>query len=219
VDDLARRGRAAAMIAAALRAEADEYVARYEEERGRGRRPARGPQPCAQERKVTIGSGTIPVARRGVNDTGSTRTARARSQLADPAAYARRSPKGRRVIPILYLRGLSTGDFPPASRACLGEDAAACGDVGQTGVCKEWEAHHDRFPTAAVRFSRYAYMFMAGIHVPVRIGADDRVSPAVVYRRPRGGTASKGAARRGGRVPRVGRFLGGPVSADSSARA
>ena len=49
------------------------------------------------------------------------------------------------MIPILYLRGLSTGDFRPALESLLGEDAAGLSPTTISRMCKEWEEHHDRF--------------------------------------------------------------------------
>jgi putative transposase len=84
------------------------------------------------------------------------------------------------VIPILYLRGLSTGDFRPALEGLLGEDAAGLSATSVSRLCKEWEAHHDRFRQRLVSFHRYAYLFMDGIHVRVRLGEDPKVCLLIV---------------------------------------
>ena len=124
LDDLAREG-ALRMIAAALEAEVDQYVAAFTEavdEHGRRLVVRNG---RAQERKLTVGSGTLALRAPRVNDkrvdeeTGERR--RFTSRILP--AYARRSPKVTEVLPILYLHGLSTGDFGPALRDLLGEDA------------------------------------------------------------------------------------------------
>src|SRR5512144_1035140 len=117
LDDLAREG-ACRMIAAALEAEVDEYVCSFiEEVDDEGKRlVVRNGR--ARERRVTVGSGTVPIRAPRVNDkrvdaeTGERR--RFSSRILP--AYARRSPKVTEVLPILYLRGLSTGDFGPALR-------------------------------------------------------------------------------------------------------
>ena len=180
LDDLAREG-ARRMIAAALRAEADEYVARYEEEiDGDGHRQVvRNGR--AQERRVTVGSGTIPVRAPRVNDKRvDVDGEREKFSSRILPAYARRSPKVGEVIPILYLRGLSTGDFRPALEGLLGEDAAGLSATSVSRLCKEWEAHHDRFRHRLLSFNRYAYLFMDGIHVQVRLGEDPKVCLLIV---------------------------------------
>jgi putative transposase len=107
LDELAREG-ARRMIAAALRAEADEYVARYEEEVDEDGHRLVVRNGRARERKVTIGAGTIPVRALRVNDKRVEEVTGERKRFSSRIlpAYARRSPKVGEVIPILYLRGL-----------------------------------------------------------------------------------------------------------------
>jgi putative transposase len=180
LDELAREG-ARRMIAAALRAEADEYVARYEDEIDDEGHLLVVRNGRARERKVTIGAGTIPVRAPRVNDKRVDEEGeRQRFSSRILPAYARRSPKVGEVIPILYLRGLSTGDFRPALEGLLGEDAAGLSASTVSRLCKEWEEHHDRFRRRLLSFSRYAYLFMDGIHVQVRLGEDPKVCLLIV---------------------------------------
>jgi putative transposase len=180
LDGLAREG-ARRMIAVALRAEADGYVERFSDELDEDghRQVVRNGR--ARERNVTVGSGTIPVRAPRVNDKrlGEEGERRKFSSRILPA-YARRSLKVGEVIPLLYLRGLSTGDFRPALKGLLGEDAAGLSASTVSRLCKEWEAHHDRFRQRLLSFSRYAYLFMDGIHVQVRLGEDPKVCLLIV---------------------------------------
>jgi putative transposase len=84
------------------------------------------------------------------------------------------------VLPVLYLRGLSTGDFRPALEQLLGEDAAGLSPSTISRLCKDWEAEHQRFRTRSLRFHRYAYLFVDGVHMSVRLGEDDRLCLLVV---------------------------------------
>ena len=181
LDELAREG-ARRMIAAALRAEADEYVARFADELD-----DEGPRLVvrngrARERKVTVGSGTVPVRAPRVNDKRVDEESGERQRFSSKIlpAYARRSPKVTEVLPILYLRGLSTGDFRPALEDLLGEDASGLSPSTISRLCKEWETHHDRFRKRYLGFSRYAYLFVDGVHVSVRLGEDDKLCLLVV---------------------------------------
>lgn len=170
------------MIAAALRAEADEYVARFEDELDEDGHRLVVRNGRARKRKVTVGSGTVPIRAPRVNDkrvdedTGDGQ--RFSSKILP--AYARRSPKVTEVLPILYLRGLSTGDFRRALEDLLGEDASGLSPSTISRLCKEWEAHHDRFRKRLLSFSRYAYLFVDGVHVSVRLGEDDKLCLLVV---------------------------------------
>jgi len=181
LDQLAREG-ARRMIAAALRAEADEYVERFSDEVDEDDRRMVVRNGRARERRVTVGSGTIAVRAPRVNDKRIDDETGQRQKFSSRIlpAYARRSPKVGEVIPILYLRGLSTGDFRPALEGLLGEDASGLSATTVSRLCKEWEAHHDRFRRRLLSFSRYAYLFMDGIHVQVRLGEDPKVCLLIV---------------------------------------
>lgn len=180
LDALAREG-ARRMIASALRAEADAYVEQFTEELDEDGHRLVVRNGRAKQRKVTVGSGTVALRAPRVNDKrvdGQGERQRFSSRILP--AYARRSPKVGEVIPVLYLRGLSTGDFRPALEGLLGEDASGLSATTVARMCKEWEEHHDRFAKRHLGFSRYAYLFMDGIHVQVRLGEDPKVCLLIV---------------------------------------
>jgi transposase-like protein len=217
LDAIAREG-ARRMIAAALRAEADEYVDRFSDERDEDGHRLVVRNGRARERKVTVGSGTIPIKAPRVNDKRVDEDGeRQKFSSRILPAYARRSPKVGEVIPILYLRGLSTGDFKPALEQLLGEDAAGLSATTISRMCKEWEEHHDRFCKRHLGFSRYAYLYLDGIHVSVRLGEDPKVCLLIVIGVREDG--EKGAPRGRGRLPREHRVLGGRVSGHEAPRA
>jgi putative transposase len=180
LDDLAREG-ARRMIATALEAEVADYIERFADDRdGDGKRlVVRNGQ--ARERKLTVGSGTVPIRAPRVNDKRVDEAGeRQRFSSKILPAYARRSPKVNDVLPVLYLRGLSTGDFRPALQQLLGEDAAGLSSSTISRLCSEWEAEHAAFRQRELRFHRYAYWFVDGVHVSVRLGEDDRLCLLVV---------------------------------------
>jgi putative transposase len=181
LDDLAREG-ARRMIAAALKAEADEYVERFVEERGEDGKRLVVRNGQARERGVTVGSGTVKIRAPRVNDRRIDEQTGERQKFSSKIlpAYARRSPKVNDVLPVVYLRGLSTGDFRPALEQLLGEDAAGLSPTSISRLCKDWETEHERFKTRSLRFHKYAYWFVDGVHVSVRLGEDDRLCLLVV---------------------------------------
>jgi transposase-like protein len=170
LDDLAREG-ARRMIAAALKAEADEHVAAFVHELDEHGKRLVVRNGRARERRVTIGSGTVAIRAPRVNDKRVDEQTGERERFSSKIlpAYARRSPKVSDVLPVLYLRGLSTGDFRPALEQLLGEDAAAC-RPRRSPVVQRLEGEHRRFRTRSLRFHRYAYLFVDGVHVSVRLG-------------------------------------------------
>jgi putative transposase len=139
LDQPAREG-ARRMIAAALRAEADEHVEQFSDDVDEDGHRLVVRNGRARERKVTVGSGTIPVRAPRVNDKRVDEEGK-REKFSSRIlpAYARRSPKVGEVIPILHLRGLSTGDFRPALEGLLGEDAAGLPATTVSRMCQEWE--------------------------------------------------------------------------------
>ena len=124
------------MIAAALEAEVDEYVGSFVDEVDEDGKRLVVRNGRARERKLTVGSGTVPVRAPRVNDKrveGETGERSTRFSSRILPAYARRSPKVTEVLPILYLHGLSTGDFGPALRDLLGEDTWGCRPARSSG--------------------------------------------------------------------------------------
>jgi putative transposase len=181
LDELAREG-ARRMIASALEAEVAEHVERFAEVRGEDGRRLVVRNGHARERRVTVGSGTVPIQAPRVNDKRIDEETGQRMRFSSRIlpAYARRSPKVNDVLPVLYLRGLSTGDFRPALEQLLGEDAAGLSPSTISRLCTDWEAEHARFRQRSLRFHRYAYLFVDGVHVSVRLGEDERLCLLVV---------------------------------------
>src|SRR5271167_4170048 len=124
LDEIAREG-ARRMLIEALKAEVDDYVERHKGERDEHGRALVVRNGRGQARKLTLGARTVELKAPRVDDRrhdeqGGRR--RFSSRILPP--YMRRSPKVAEVLPILYLRGPSTGDFRPALEGLLGEDAA-----------------------------------------------------------------------------------------------
>jgi putative transposase len=181
LDELAREG-ARRMIAAALEAEVEEYVCSFADQVGEDGKRLVVRNGRARERRVTVGSGTVPVRAPRVNDKRADEQTGERKRFSSRIlpAYARRSPKVTEALPILYLHGLSTGDFAPALRDLLGEDASGLSASSIARLTEAWQAEHEAFRKRELRFHRYAYWFVDGVHVSVRLGEDDRLCLLVV---------------------------------------
>ena len=178
LDELAREG-ARRMLVAALEAEVADYVARFGEtrdERGHAEVVRNG---HGQPRKVTLGAGTLEVRAPRVDDRrvvdGEKQTFR--SRILPP--YVRRSPKVAEVLPLLYLHGLSTGDFQPALAGLLGEDAAGLSPTTIARLVKVWEAEYAAFRRRDLSDRDYVYVWADGVHFNIRL-EDDRLCTLVV---------------------------------------
>src|ERR1700679_3315676 len=155
LDELAREG-ARRMIAAALEVGVEEYVSSFVEEVGGDGKRLVVRNGHAPERRVTVGSGTVRAQRgndkRGDGERGGRRGFGWWIVPNSP----RRSPKVTEVLPILYLRGLSTGDFGPALRDLLGEDAAGLSPSSIARLTESSQAEHEAFRKRELCFHQYA---------------------------------------------------------------
>jgi len=180
LDELAREG-ARRMIAAALDAEVEQYVGSFVDEIDEDGKRLVVRNGRARERKLTVGSGTLAIKAPRVNDKRvDDEGKRQKFSSRILPAYARRSPRVTDVLPVLYLRGLSTGDFGPALRDLLGEDASGLSASSIQRLTEQWQADHAAFRKRSLRFHRYAYLFIDGVHMTIRLGEDDRVCLLVV---------------------------------------
>jgi putative transposase len=131
-------------------------------------------------RKVTVGTGTIPVSAPRVNDRRTDQDGercRFTSRILPP--YMRRSPKVAEVLPVLYLRGLSTGDFREALAALLGDDTAGLSATNIARLTNEWETEYRAFQKRSLADRDYVYVWVDGIHFNVRL-EDDRLRTLVM---------------------------------------
>jgi putative transposase len=179
LDDLARHG-ARKMLRSALEAEVASYIERYRDERNEeGRRlVVRNGQ--ARARKVTCGAGTLEVSAPRVNDKrldDDGERQRFTSRILPP--YMRRSPKVSEVLPILYLRGLSTGDFQEALPVLLGKDASGLSATNIARLTAEWEQDYKQFRFRSLEGRDYVYVWADGVHFNVRL-EDDRLCTLVL---------------------------------------
>src|SRR4051794_8576452 len=181
LDGLAREG-ARRMIAAALKAEADDYVERFAGERGEDGKRLVVRNGRARERRVTVGSGTVAVQAPRVNDKRVDEQTGERRKFSSKIlpAYARRSPKVNDVPPVLLPARAFHGRLPAGARAVARPGRRGLSPATIRRLCKDWEAEHQRFRTRSLRFHRCAYLFVDGVHVSVRLGEDDRLCLLVV---------------------------------------
>lgn len=170
------RGGARRMLRAALDAEVAAYLEAHRSERDGNGHALVVRNGTARSRQVTTAAGAIEVKAPRVNDrridedTGE--RARFVSSILPP--YARKSPKVAEVLPLLYLHGLSTGDFVPALSEFFGSDAGLSAPV-IARLTRKWIDEHKAFMTRSLKDRDYVYVFVDGIHFNVRLGDDERL--------------------------------------------
>ena len=119
------------------------------------------------EREVVTGAGPVTVKAPRVDDR---RQGEAFSSAILPA-YMRRSPKVTEVLPILYLRGLSTGDFAPALASFLGSGAGLSPST-ISRLTQAWQREHTEWARRDLASVDYVYWWVDGIHFNVRLETD-----------------------------------------------
>ncbi len=172
LDELVRDG-ARAMLAAALQAEVAAYVEAHEQEVDENGHRLVVRNGYHQPREVATAAGAVPVEQPRVNDrridevTGQ----RARFSSAILPAWARKSPQVAEVLPLLYLHGLSSGDFVPALTQFLGS-AAGLSPATLTRLTAQWQDDAAAFGKRSLADTDFVYMWVDGIHLKVRLEQD-----------------------------------------------
>jgi transposase-like protein len=178
LDTLARRG-AQAMLHQALEAEVTAYLTQHQERDAQGHAlVVRNGK--ARARSVTCGAGTLTVEAPRVNDRrvdAHGQRQRFTSRILPP--YMRRSPKVAEVLPVLYLRGLSTGDFREALPILLGEEAAGLSPTNITRLTAVWEEEYHAFRQRDLTDRDYVYVWVDGVHFNIRL-EDERLCTLVM---------------------------------------
>jgi transposase-like protein len=169
IDEIVRDG-ARRMLAEALQAEVDAYIARFTAERDANGRRLVVRNGTHQPREVLTSAGAVEVTVPRVNDrrTDPDTGERLRFSSAILPPWARKTPKSTEVLPLLYLHGLSSGDFVPALGQFLGSTAGLSGPV-ITKLTETWKAEQRTFAARDLSGVDYVYLWADGIHVNIRL--------------------------------------------------
>jgi putative transposase len=164
------RSGARRLLAQAIEAEADTFLATMKGARlpdGRERLVRHGLGP---ERLVQTGIGPVEVRRVKLRDRGAGDGAeRIRFTSAILPRWARRTRSLDAVLPILYLRGISMGDFQEALAALLGRDAPNLSSSVIARLRGEWEADYARWQRRDLTARRYVYIWADGVYLQARM--------------------------------------------------
>jgi transposase-like protein len=169
IDEIVREG-ARRMLAEALQAEVDAYITAHAAERDESGRRLVVRNGCHQPREVLTSAGAVQVTVPRVNDkrTDPDTGERRRFSSAILPPWARKTPKVTEVLPLLYLHGLSSGDFVPALGQFLGSAAGLSGPV-ITRLTETWKAEQRAFAARDLSGVDYVYLWADGIHVNIRL--------------------------------------------------
>jgi transposase-like protein len=167
--EIAREG-ARRMLAEAVRAEADAFVAQYSalvlpDGRQRIVRHGHGPM-----RTIQTGVGPVEVQRAKVRDRADVAEAKKiRFTSLMLPRWARRSKSLDALLPVLYLRGISTGDFQEVLAALLGKDAPNLSPSVIARLTAAWESEYDAWRRRDLSARRYVYIWADGVYLQARM--------------------------------------------------
>ena len=160
---------ARALLTQAVETEVADFLGRYanlKTEAGRQRVVRHGHLP---EREIMTGIGPVAVRQPRVRDREASGGERIRFSPSILPPYARRTKSLEVLIPILYLKGISTGDFEEALGALLGKDAGGL-SASTIGRLKDaWSEEHAHWSKRDLSTKRYVYFWVDGIHVQARL--------------------------------------------------
>jgi transposase-like protein len=168
ITDILRSG-ARKLLAEALETEIEIFLLEYEDfkdDLGRRRVIRNGYLP---EREIQTGIGPVPVKVPRVRDRqrGETETVKFTSALLPP--YLRKTRSMEELIPWLYLKGVSTGDFSEALAALVGKDAQGLSSSTVSRLKAIWEDEYKKWQKRDLANKRYVYIWADGIYCNVRM--------------------------------------------------
>jgi putative transposase len=168
--EILRRG-ARTLLAQAVEAEVADFLSKHADlktEDGRQRIVRHGHLP---EREVMTGIGPVAVRQPRVRDrevsAGDPDRIRFTPAILPP--YIRRSKSIETLLPILYLKGISTGDFSEALAALLGKDAPGLSPTAIIRLKDGWLEEYDAWQKRDLSAKRYVYVWADGIYLQARL--------------------------------------------------
>jgi putative transposase len=167
--EIAREG-ARRMLAVAMGVEADAFVAQHSgvalpDGRQRVVRHGHGPM-----RRIQTGVGPLEVQRPKVRDRADVPEAeKIRFTSVILPRWARRSKSLDALLPVLYLRGISTGDFQEALAGLLGKDAPNLSPSVIGRLTAAWEGEYDAWRRRDLSARRYVYIWADGVYLQARM--------------------------------------------------
>ncbi len=158
------------LLAQAVELEAEAFLAGMRELKlpdGRDRLVRHGHGP---ERMIQTGIGPVAVSRVKIRDRGAaTSEERIRFSSSILPKWARRTRSLDALLPVLYLRGISTGDFQEALAALLGREAPNLSPSVITRLTAEWQAEYEHWQRRDLSARRYVYVWADGVYLQARM--------------------------------------------------
>lgn len=168
LDTLVREG-ARKMLQAALESEVHEFLEQHSfrvDDQGRRQVVRNGYLP---PREIVTGAGPLEVSQPRVRDKSTDVTQRVRFSSSILPPYLRKSKSIEELIPWLYLKGISTGDFSEALQSLIGPDASGFSANVVVRLKEQWSHEYDNWSKRDLSGNHYVYVWADGIYANVRL--------------------------------------------------
>jgi putative transposase len=183
--DVLRSG-ARQLLAHAVEAEVKELLAAHADDTlgdGRQRLVRHGHMP---ERMIQTGIGPVEVSQPRVRDRGAQGAERIRFSSSILPPYARRSKSLDVLLPVLYLRGISSGDMQEALSALLGKDAPNLSPSVLARLKASWQEEFERWNERDLSARSYVYVWADGVYLQARMEPDKQCMLVLIGATPEG---------------------------------
>ena len=172
LDTLVREG-AQRMLQAAIESEVEEFIAQHAgkvDENGKRLVVRNGYLPA---REVVTGAGALEIQQPRARDNDPNPDTKARFAPSIIPQYMRKSPSIEELIPVLYLLGVSTGDFTEALEALTGKEVSGFSANTVVRLKDKWADEQEEWSKRSLKGKHYPYIWVDGIHVNVRLEAPE----------------------------------------------
>lgn len=171
LDEIIREG-ARRMLQTAINAEVEDFITAHSnrtDEQGRRQVVRNGHLPA---REILTGAGPLEVQQPRVRDNSSDKENRVVFSPSVLPPYLKKSKSIEELIPWLYLKGVSTGDFSEALQALVGEQAKGLSANVIVKLKEKWSSEYEAWTKRDLAGKQYVYIWADGIHVKVRLEDD-----------------------------------------------
>ena len=157
------------MLQAAIESEVDQFLEEHSSKRDENGRRLVVRNGYLPSRPIATGAGQLEIQQPRARDNDPDKRNRVRFSPCLVPQYMRKSPSIEEMIPVLYLLGVSTGDFSEALQALVGEQAKGFSANTVVRLKDKWTAEYEEWSRRSLARKRYAYIWADGIHVNVRL--------------------------------------------------
>lgn len=172
LDEIVRQG-AQQMLQTAIESEVQQFLADHDTKRNEAGRRQVVRNGYLPAREIMTGAGRLEIEQPRVRDNDPDKQGRLKFTPSIVPQYMRKSPSLEELIPVLYLLGVSTGDFSEALQALVGEQAKGFSANTVVRLKEKWTAEHQEWSRRPLAGKRYVYVWADGIHVNVRLGDEE----------------------------------------------